>query len=335
MSTARLFTALVGGVTRRPRLTLALAAVLGIGAVALALQLSPSAATSTFVSSSSSQYRATQRYYAQLRRRARRGGRQGQPAAAVAELGHRPAGRAGGMPVGQRPGERAGLGGRSERAVRAAGEGEDCEGGARAGNVRQRGRRTDRRTADRADQAGRSPGARSATGREQCRARARALSRGSAGAGPAGEQDHDGALPGGGRDVGAAIRADLQAEPRRSRVRVHAGVRLQQAGRHSQAALRLPVPEPGSGADLGADESRSVAGSAHAHDRADRSGGRYEAVAIAARRDLPCDWRAGDRLGSDELDQPLDRAAADRRAGRDGDRAAAWSSAGARACWRS
>jgi len=54
---------LVDGVTRRPRLTLALAAVLGLGAVALALGLSPSAATSTFVSSSSAQFRATQRYY--------------------------------------------------------------------------------------------------------------------------------------------------------------------------------------------------------------------------------------------------------------------------------
>jgi uncharacterized protein len=37
--------------------------MLGLGAVALALGLSPSAATSTFVSSSSSQYKATQRYY--------------------------------------------------------------------------------------------------------------------------------------------------------------------------------------------------------------------------------------------------------------------------------
>ena len=63
MSTARLFTALVGGVSSWPRLTLALAAVLGLGSVALALGLSPSAATSTFVSSSSPQYKATQRYY--------------------------------------------------------------------------------------------------------------------------------------------------------------------------------------------------------------------------------------------------------------------------------
>jgi hydrophobe/amphiphile efflux-3 (HAE3) family protein len=63
-----MLTALVGGVGRsligrRPRLTLAVAAVLGLGAVALALGLSPSAATNTFVSSSSAQYKATQRYY--------------------------------------------------------------------------------------------------------------------------------------------------------------------------------------------------------------------------------------------------------------------------------
>jgi uncharacterized protein len=63
VNTARFFSALVGGVTRRPWMALGLAAALGLGAAALALGLSPSAATSTFVSSSSPQYRATQRYY--------------------------------------------------------------------------------------------------------------------------------------------------------------------------------------------------------------------------------------------------------------------------------
>ena len=42
---------------------LAVAIVLGLAAAALALRLHPTAATSTFVSSSSSQYRATQRFY--------------------------------------------------------------------------------------------------------------------------------------------------------------------------------------------------------------------------------------------------------------------------------
>lgn len=63
MSTARFFSALVAGATRRPWLTLALTTTLALAGAALALGLSPSASTGTFVSSSSPQYRATQRYY--------------------------------------------------------------------------------------------------------------------------------------------------------------------------------------------------------------------------------------------------------------------------------
>jgi hydrophobe/amphiphile efflux-3 (HAE3) family protein len=63
VSSARFFSALVGGATRRPWLTLAVAATLALAGATLALGLSPSANTSTFVSSSDSQYRATQRYY--------------------------------------------------------------------------------------------------------------------------------------------------------------------------------------------------------------------------------------------------------------------------------
>ncbi len=63
VNSARLFSALVGGVTRKPWLTLALAMTLALAGAVLALGLSPSASTSTFVSSSSPQYRATQRYY--------------------------------------------------------------------------------------------------------------------------------------------------------------------------------------------------------------------------------------------------------------------------------
>ena len=59
----RFFSALAGGAARRPRLVLALAVALGLGAAGLALRLRPTAATSTFVSSSSSEYRATQRFY--------------------------------------------------------------------------------------------------------------------------------------------------------------------------------------------------------------------------------------------------------------------------------
>jgi uncharacterized protein len=52
-----------GGAARRPRLVLALAVVLGLGGAALALRLRPTAAANTFVSSASSDYRATQRFY--------------------------------------------------------------------------------------------------------------------------------------------------------------------------------------------------------------------------------------------------------------------------------
>jgi uncharacterized protein len=64
VNSARVLRALVARAARRPKLTLALACALGVAAAALALQLVPSTTTSTFVSSSSPQYRATQRFYA-------------------------------------------------------------------------------------------------------------------------------------------------------------------------------------------------------------------------------------------------------------------------------
>jgi hydrophobe/amphiphile efflux-3 (HAE3) family protein len=48
---------------RRPVLVVVLATVLGLGGAAYALRLSPTAATNTFVSSSSPEYRATQKFY--------------------------------------------------------------------------------------------------------------------------------------------------------------------------------------------------------------------------------------------------------------------------------
>ena len=59
---ARLLSALAGAAARRPRAVLLAAIVLAAGAVALALTLRPSAAASTLVSSSSNEYRQTQRY---------------------------------------------------------------------------------------------------------------------------------------------------------------------------------------------------------------------------------------------------------------------------------
>jgi hydrophobe/amphiphile efflux-3 (HAE3) family protein len=63
VNASRLFSALAGGAARRPRLVIAAAVVLALAGAGLALRLRPTAATSTFVSSSSTQYRATQRFY--------------------------------------------------------------------------------------------------------------------------------------------------------------------------------------------------------------------------------------------------------------------------------
>ena len=63
MSSARLLAALAGGAARKPVLVIALAGVLGLGGAIFALRLNPTAATNTFVSSSSPEYRATQKFY--------------------------------------------------------------------------------------------------------------------------------------------------------------------------------------------------------------------------------------------------------------------------------
>jgi hydrophobe/amphiphile efflux-3 (HAE3) family protein len=63
VSASRALSAIAGGAAARPRLIIAIAIVLGLGGAALALRLHPTAATSTFVSSSSVEYRETQRFY--------------------------------------------------------------------------------------------------------------------------------------------------------------------------------------------------------------------------------------------------------------------------------
>ncbi|MGH2902263.1 MAG: MMPL family transporter, partial [Solirubrobacteraceae bacterium] len=62
--TARALSALAGAAARRPWLVVSIAVALGLGGAAFALRLRPTAAASTFVSSSSPEYRATQRFYA-------------------------------------------------------------------------------------------------------------------------------------------------------------------------------------------------------------------------------------------------------------------------------
>ena len=119
-------------------------------------------------------------------------------------------------------------------------------------------------------------------------------------------------------------------------LRLGGRVRLEQAGGHAQAALRLPVPEPRRGARLGAHEGAgSHEAQRNTHDRADPRGGRDAAVAPAARRELRRHRRAGDRLRSDALDHALDRAAADRGAAGDGGDARPDLPRRARGCCRS
>jgi hydrophobe/amphiphile efflux-3 (HAE3) family protein len=63
VSSSRFFSSLAGGAARRPRLVIAIALVLGLAGVGFALRLHPTAAENTFVSSSSPEYQATQRFY--------------------------------------------------------------------------------------------------------------------------------------------------------------------------------------------------------------------------------------------------------------------------------
>jgi uncharacterized protein len=63
VNASRFLSALAGGAARRPQLVIAVAVVLGLAGAGLALRLKPTAATSTFVSSSSSEYKSTQRFY--------------------------------------------------------------------------------------------------------------------------------------------------------------------------------------------------------------------------------------------------------------------------------
>jgi uncharacterized membrane protein YdfJ with MMPL/SSD domain len=56
------FARIVGGVTRRPLLVLAVTALLALAGAALALRLEPSAATETLVDRGSDSFQATERF---------------------------------------------------------------------------------------------------------------------------------------------------------------------------------------------------------------------------------------------------------------------------------
>jgi predicted RND superfamily exporter protein len=62
-ASSRILSSLAGAAARRPWLVIAVAVVLALAGVGFALRLHPTAATSTFVSSSSPEYQATQRFY--------------------------------------------------------------------------------------------------------------------------------------------------------------------------------------------------------------------------------------------------------------------------------
>ena len=249
---------------------------------------SPSAATSTFVSSSSPQYKATQRFYRSF----------GEEPVEVLVKGNlqqlllssdidRLVGLEGCL-SGNVPA--SALGARGRVATDPAGssrEPEDREGRARPGHVRQRGRRTDRRTARRAQtKQAEAQAARSRQlARQQGRARARAL--GARKPQTLGKQASSitiGALSGGARDAGAEVRADLQAEPRRSRAscRRWCSTPTKPAGTPKQRFAYL-FPSPNAALISVRMQRRAVSSSAaHANDRVDPPGGGDAAVAACS-----------------------------------------------------
>ncbi len=148
--------------------------------------------------------------------------------------------------------------------------GKDGQGRVRARHIPQRGGAPDRRT--------RSPRAAPRPKPRPSRPSAPSTARRSpAGWRPArratlGEQASKATMAGFAAEISAlAIRYGLHSapEPRRPRIRLQGRVRSEQARRHPQAALRLPVPEPRSGARLGAPEGRALRSAALAHDRPD------------------------------------------------------------------
>ena len=201
------------------------------------------------------------------------------------------------------------------RAARARAHG---EGRVRARNVRQRGRERDRRRPRDAGSVGPGAGCRSGTSGEEGRAGARAVACASERVGQAGIADHHHALPGGSGGAGAAVRPHGPSQPRGSQFRLDARVRSEQARRHAQATLRIPVSKPRRRARVGAHARRAVRKPAHAHDRADPRSRGHAPMAPPARGVVSGNRRAGDRGRPDALDHERHRAAACCGARRDG-----------------
>ena len=257
-----------------------------------------------------------------VRGRARGRAGEGQPAGHAAERRHRPPAGPRGVPRGQGPRRRAAARGRGQRPLRPAGSAGHREGRDRPRHVRQRGRRTDRRDALHAGQPGRAGGRPERTGRQPPRAQPGPRRRRSEQARQGSRHDHARTLRPAARAAGGRVRPQRAAHAQRPELRLHARVRQhREAAGHPQAALRLPLPRPRSGADLGAYEGGAERSAAHADDRADPPRARDAPVAPAARRALPAHRPAGDRRRTHGLDHPLDRAAAGGGAAGDGARA--------------
>ncbi len=84
--------------------------------------------------------------------------------------------------------------------------------------------------------------------------------------------------------LGSEYGVSAPPHAQRPELRLHARVRQhREAAGHPQAALRLPLPRPRSGADLGAHEGRFERSAAHAHNRRDPPRAGNATVAPAAR----------------------------------------------------
>ena len=273
--------ALAGGGARRPRLVIAIAVVLALGGAALALRLHPTAATSTFVSSSSPEYKATQRFYENF----------GEEPVAVLVKGNLQQ-LVLGSDIDRLVGLEGCLSGNVPVNALAFEGGLDgpCGELARAKTVKvvfgpgtfinEAASQIDEQLTTQTKQA-QAQAQQARAGRIARRARPRALARAGERTRTRGQQGHARALPGEPGHARAAVRPDLATEHRRRRLRRQARVRLEQAGRHAEGALRLPVPEPGRGARVGADEGRALRSGEDAHDRPDPPGGADAPVAAA------------------------------------------------------
>ena len=115
------------------------------------------------------------------------------------------------------------------------------------------------------------------------------------------------------------LRADRAAADQRSAVREPGHLRHPARAGHAEVALRLPLPEPGRGADLGPPRARPLRRGARRRDRPDPRGGRGRELRARERR-LQRQRRPRRRRGARQRVPQRDLRPARRRDLRDGDR---------------